>query len=74
MRQVIENDELEEGYKQLKAAISKHRPDLITMSAECTALPATPVSNLGPVLLLGASGDARVGIVYFFRFGSFSTG
>eukprot|EP00775_Hariotina_reticulata_P013032 gene13032-13161_t len=54
--QVIVNDELDQGYKQLKAVISQYRPDLIPVSAECTVSPATPVANVGSVLLLGPAG------------------
>lgn len=60
MCQVIENDKLDQGYKQLKAVISQHRPDLIPVSAECAASPAAPVTNVGPVLLLGLAGECML--------------
>jgi hypothetical protein len=57
--QVLVNDELEEGYKQLKAAISRFRPDLIPPAAHEAATKAaqaaaalTPV----PVLVAGPAG------------------
>jgi guanylate kinase len=57
--QVLVNDELEEGYQQLKGAISKFRPDLIPPAADESAAKAaqqaaanTPV----PLLVAGPAG------------------
>lgn len=57
---VLINDDLEEGYKQLKAAISKFRPDLIPPTADDDAAKAaqqaaanTPV----PLLVAGPTGE-----------------
>lgn len=57
--QVLVNDDLEEGYQQLKAAISKFRPDLIPPAADESAAKAaqhaaanTPV----PLLIAGPAG------------------
>lgn len=53
--QVLVNDELEEGYKQLKAAISRFRPDLIPPAAhEAAAKAAQAAAALTPVPLLVA--------------------
>jgi guanylate kinase len=58
--QVLVNDELEEGYQQLKAAISKFRPDIIPPATDESAARAaqqaaanTPV----PLLVAGPAGN-----------------
>lgn len=57
--QVITNDDLEEGYKQLKAAISRFRPDLIPPPEDEVASQAARKAATHqpvPLVVLGPAG------------------
>jgi hypothetical protein len=59
--QVVVNDDLEQGFKQLQAAISKFRPDLIPPpeddAAAQAARKAAASNQPVPLVVLGPSGE-----------------
>jgi hypothetical protein len=58
--QVVINDDLEQGFKQLKAAISKFRPDLIPPPEDDAAAQAAKKAAASnqpvPLVVLGPAG------------------
>lgn len=58
--QVVVNDDLEQGFKQLKAAISRFRPDLIPPAEDDAAAQAARKAAANnqpvPLVVLGPSG------------------